>query len=193
MAVPLIMCSCNPIVCYTSSASREALCASRSAPLRPELCACRAASIGATRSRRRGPLGVTQSPSRVSFHTTPRRSPLRLNSETFPSNAAAARRALRKAVAQSLGNLIDKDRVHTGNVIQDLSVFDHATTVCVAHRSIARAFVSPLSARTGYLQTLERSLREPHELPDSPEPLPRMGQMSSAYKHALAWSLSLRG
>ena len=43
------------------------------------------------------------------------------------------------------------------------------------------------------LQTLERSLREPRELPDSPEPMPRMGQMSSAYKYTLAWSGSLRG
>ena len=55
-----------------------------------------------------------------------------------------------KAVALSLGNLIDKERVHAGNVIQDLSVADRATTVCVARRPIARASVLPLSARTDW-------------------------------------------
>ena len=68
-------------------------CAPRSAPA-----ALR--GIGATRSRRRGPLGVTQSPSRVSFHTTPRRSPLRLNPDVpsersrGPPRSSKSRRAV---------------------------------------------------------------------------------------------------
>ena len=199
------MCSCIPILRYTSSALRKALRASRSAPLRPALCACRAArhrrNPPETEGTIRGHAIPQQGP--VSYHTPQKSPPSRLG-HSYRTQPRPPRSS--KTVARPLGNLSDEERVHTGNVFDDLSVFDRATTVCVARHPIVHAVVSPCQRAQTFcklwcglpvnpvsfrllgthashgtdvfrlqglvgarrlLQTLERSLREPRELPDS--------------------------
>ena len=120
---------------------RSARGASRSAPLRPALCACRAAR------HRRNPLetegtirGYTIPQSGLVSYPTPQKSPpsrLRHSYRTQPRPPRSS-----KTVARPLGNLSDEERVHTGNVLDDLSVFNRATTVCVARHPIVHAVVS---------------------------------------------------
>ena len=174
------------IIRHALRARRFALRAQRMG--RPALCACRAARLSATRSRRRGQLGATQSPSRASFLSIPRGSPLRLNTDV-PTERSRGFRALRKTRHAFSWHLSDKERVYTGGT----SVTTHACSIAprpyVLHATRSPLLLSyPCQCVQTGLQTLERSLREPRELPDPPEPMPRVGQTSSADKHTLAWS-----
>mgnify|MGYP002809847058 CR=1 FL=1 len=118
-------------------ASRFALCA-----MRPALCACRAArhrrNPPETEETIRGHAIPQQGP--VSYHT-PQKSPPSQLGHSYRTQPRPPRSS--KTVAQSLGNLSDEERVHTGNVLDDLCVFDRATTVCVARHPIVHAVVSP--------------------------------------------------
>ena len=110
----------------------------------------------------------------VSYHT-PQKSPPSQLGHSYRTQPRPPRSS--KTVARSLGNLSDEERVHTGNVSDDLSVVDRATTVCVARHPIVHAVVSPCQRAQTFcklwcglpvnpvsFQTLERSLREPREL-----------------------------
>ena len=111
--LPLIMCSCNPILRYTSSASRKALRASRSAPLRPALCACRAArhrrNPPETEGTIRGHAIPQQGP--VSYHTPQKSPPSRLG---HSSERSRGLRALRKPSRDLLAISVTKSACTRG-------------------------------------------------------------------------------